>query len=296
MAIINPMVEKFNSTSTVYTYHHGDIIIGRGIRPIENASPVMAEALLFNICREGKMQFRYEGKIIQLKKGEVFVFPKNASIDDFLFSADFKCDFMAVRDSMINDLFAKVDNAAQITSYIYEQPIVGLSEEQWYSMSGIFDVIHHALETGAYENSPKVLKRFVEAFGSVIADAINQLCLDNHQPVVGIHGDQIVREFMILQQDVTAANRTVADIANSLNVTSRYLAAIVRKSTGKTPMEIMTETKVQEIANRLQYGTESIKEIAYALNFENLSSFGKYVRKHLGMSPTEYRSNYAKCT
>lgn len=286
----NPMVEKFNSTSTVYTYHNGDIMIGRGIRPVEGSLPVMAEALLFNICREGKMQFRYEGNVIQLQKGEVFVFSKNTSIDDYLFSVDFECDFISMHDNMINDLFAKVDHAAQITSYIYEQPIVRLSKEQWYSISGIFDVIHHALEHNTYINSPKVLKHFVEAFASVIADAINrQLCDVPHQPTVGIHGDQIVREFMILQQDVTVANRTVANIAERLHVTSRYLATIVKQSTGKTPMEIMTETMVQEIANRLQYGTESIKEIAYALHFDNLSSFGKYVRKHLGMSPTEYR-------
>ena len=35
--------------------------------------------------------------------------------------------------------------------------------------------------------------------------------------------------------------------------------------------------------------TMSIKEIAYCLNFSSISFFGKYVRKHLGMSPKHYR-------
>ena len=34
---------------------------------------------------------------------------------------------------------------------------------------------------------------------------------------------------------------------------------------------------------------KSIKEIACELEFPNLSFFGKYVKKHLGMSPKAYR-------
>ena len=36
-------------------------------------------------------------------------------------------------------------------------------------------------------------------------------------------------------------------------------------------------------------GTLAIKEIAVKLGFCNLSFFGKYVRKHLGLSPNHYR-------
>ena len=40
----------------------------------------------------------------------------------------------------------------------------------------------------------------------------------------------------------------------------------------------------------------SIKEIATEMNFDNLSFFGKYVKKHLGDSPNNYRkkNSYGK--
>ena len=40
----------------------------------------------------------------------------------------------------------------------------------------------------------------------------------------------------------------------------------------------------------------SIKEVAAEMGFDNLSFFGKYVRKHLGLSPNNYRkaNNYGK--
>lgn len=43
------------------------------------------------------------------------------------------------------------------------------------------------------------------------------------------------------------------------------------------------------IKQMLRSSTKSIKEIANDTGFDNLSFFGKYVRRKLGMSPREYR-------
>ena len=39
---------------------------------------------------------------------------------------------------------------------------------------------------------------------------------------------------------------------------------------------------------------KSIKEICNELEFPNLSFFGRYVKKHLGMSPKQWRSQHHK--
>ena len=38
----------------------------------------------------------------------------------------------------------------------------------------------------------------------------------------------------------------------------------------------------------------SIKEISAQLDFPNISFFGKYVRKHFGLSPKNYREQLQK--
>jgi AraC family transcriptional activator of pobA len=35
----------------------------------------------------------------------------------------------------------------------------------------------------------------------------------------------------------------------------------------------------------------SIHDIAYSLNFTNMSFFGKYFKRHVGMGPLEYRNS-----
>jgi len=46
---------------------------------------------------------------------------------------------------------------------------------------------------------------------------------------------------------------------------------------------------VGTIRQQLRYSNKTIKEICNELDFPNLSFFGKFVREHMGMSPTEYR-------
>ena len=44
-----------------------------------------------------------------------------------------------------------------------------------------------------------------------------------------------------------------------------------------------------DVRYQLKYSQKSIKEIADYLDFPNISFFGKFVRRHVGCSPKEYR-------
>ena len=46
---------------------------------------------------------------------------------------------------------------------------------------------------------------------------------------------------------------------------------------------------MQDIIYFLKYSEKSIKEIAAYLDFPSISYFGKYVKSHYGVSPTQYR-------
>ena len=51
----------------------------------------------------------------------------------------------------------------------------------------------------------------------------------------------------------------------------------------------MAQYTVEEIRYYLKHTELSIKEISAHLGFSNMSHFGSYVRKHLGVSPSEFR-------
>ena len=99
----------------------------------------------------------------------------------------------------------------------------------------------------------------------------------------------ICNRFMELLYEHYREERNVTFYASKLCVTPKYLSAIVKEYSGKTPYKWIEETVMDEICRLLRQTGESVKTIAYDLNFSNVSFFGKFVKRHVGMSPVQYR-------
>lgn len=107
-------------------------------------------------------------------------------------------------------------------------------------------------------------------------------------------GDALYERFMDLLFLHRGKKRSVTFYASELYITPKYLCAVVKKASGKTPTEWINEKAVHEIEYRLCHTQASLKEIAYELNFTNLSFFGKFFKAHKGLSPKHYRETWVK--
>ncbi|PBQ32279.1 hypothetical protein CNR22_11015 [Sphingobacteriaceae bacterium] len=85
---------------------------------------------------------------------------------------------------------------------------------------------------------------------------------------------------------------SVSEYAKKLNVSPNHLNAICKKYTGKTASLVIQERTLLE-AKRLLYATDMhIKEISFYLHFEDLPYFNRFFKKHTGLSPLAYRSQF----
>ena len=64
---------------------------------------------------------------------------------------------------------------------------------------------------------------------------------------------------------------------------------VVKKVSGRTASDWIDEYVVLEAKQMLRTTTLTVQEVSRELNFANQSFFGKYFKKHVGMSPSEYR-------
>jgi AraC-like DNA-binding protein len=105
---------------------------------------------------------------------------------------------------------------------------------------------------------------------------------------------ELLHQFMSLLSKHCCVQRDVRFYAEKLNITSRYLYAIVRESTSfKSPKELIDKYLVLEIKILLQTTKLTVSEISYRLNFPNESYFCRYFKRHAGISPKIYRA--VKC-
>lgn len=82
---------------------------------------------------------------------------------------------------------------------------------------------------------------------------------------------------------------TVHQLADRLNVSSRYLSDLLKQETGKTAIELIHIFLVGEAKNMLTAAEQSVAEIAYTLGFENPPYFSRLFKKEVGMSPNEFK-------
>lgn len=106
--------------------------------------------------------------------------------------------------------------------------------------------------------------------------------------------EMMTQEFNSLLEEHITRERQISFYASMLCVTPKYLSTIIKKVSGQTANFWINRKLIEVISHQLLHTSKSLKEIAYALNFSNNSSFGKYIKAQTGMSPTDYREQLYK--
>ncbi len=102
----------------------------------------------------------------------------------------------------------------------------------------------------------------------------------------------IVNELMrLLAEGNSRMARTVGWYAAQLNVSDKYLSSTVKRLTGHSVISYIDRHTIPILKEYLDNPRYSLTQIANRMNFASLSYFSRYCKKHLGMTPTEYRSS-----
>lgn len=88
--------------------------------------------------------------------------------------------------------------------------------------------------------------------------------------------------------------RTYSDVhfyADQLNVSSRYLAQVTRRISGKTPKAIIDEYVIKEIERQLTMTSKTVQEIANEFGFSSQAHLTKFFKKLRGDTPSLFRKH-----
>ncbi len=77
--------------------------------------------------------------------------------------------------------------------------------------------------------------------------------------------------------------------AETVNLTPGYFGDLVKRETGLTPQDIISQRIVQYAKQRLSTTSDDISIIAYDLGFQHPQHFSRMFRRMTGMSPTQFR-------
>ncbi|MFD2555529.1 helix-turn-helix domain-containing protein [Sphingobacterium tabacisoli] len=104
--------------------------------------------------------------------------------------------------------------------------------------------------------------------------------------------DQLAAQFQLLVNEHFIEKRLVSDYAELLHVHPNYLNDVVKEATGFPASHFIQNQMIQEAKSRLLQTSNTVSMIALALNFTEYSYFGRFFKKHTGMTPLAFRKKH----
>ncbi|WP_059002608.1 helix-turn-helix domain-containing protein [Leptolyngbya sp. NIES-2104] len=89
-----------------------------------------------------------------------------------------------------------------------------------------------------------------------------------------------------LDQDLS-----LSELANVLNLSQYHFSRLFKQSTGMAPHQYLTRCRIDRAKQLLLNTQMSISEIAFAVGFNNHSSFTRLFRQLVGVTPKEFRAS-----
>lgn len=99
----------------------------------------------------------------------------------------------------------------------------------------------------------------------------------------------LLRRFMQLLREHFITKKMVIDYADELNITPSYLNQVVKKISGYTASYHIQQCLVTEAKKQAIYSNRSMKEIAYALGFNDMAHFSKFFKNNSGINFTNFK-------
>ena len=137
----------------------------------------------------------------------------------------------------------------------------------------------------------------------VVQSLLQAFCLEvldiyfNCAPVEELQQDceeRIFNRFFMSVFRNCERERAVSYYANEQSLSPNYLSSVIKSHSDRNAMQWIETLTILKAKHSLRFTKLTIKEIAYKMHFPDQSVFGRYLKKHCGMSPSDYRNKAAE--
>ena len=277
-----------------FKYNDGEIFFADNITSIPGLmKQFQVNFIAYVMVLDGSLSLDMNGVTYQLSKNCSLIVDRKVIIDNVSHDDDFRC-LIGVLSPDVGFSFIN-KSLMQSVMRIYSNPVIEMNQDEMDLMVKYYELLVFKMDHPEMNFGKQTMRDIIRCFVYDLLSNLNQHVDQENEDMLR-QGDRIFRRFVLMLADSNNVNRSVNSYAAELCVSPKYLTSICRKRSDHTASDLIAMAAVSRIKQLLLYSDMSIKEVATEMGFDNLSFFGKYVKKHLGLSPNNYRkaNNYGK--
>jgi AraC-like DNA-binding protein len=272
----------------VVDFNDDDVLVLDNVKDISPLYPLKPMTTLVAICCKGWQKISSNDETLKISEGDVLICPPNIHVSGEERSDDFDCKVICISDNLIRSLLRdKVDvwhRAVYVNNVsIINVPVICKQEFGYY-----FSIIRSKMKHNNPAAPHEIMFALLRALLLELCFILERANGITHEQKLS-QGKVLFNRFLSLISNNEVKRQPISVYAGQLAITPKYLTMLCLKYSNKTASEWVAQYTVEEIRFFLKSTDLSIKEISARLGFSNMSHFGSYVRKHLGVSPSEFR-------
>ena len=269
-------------------YNDGEICFADNITSVPGLmSQFQVNFIAYVIVLEGNLTLELNTVPYQLEKNCSLFVDRKMVITGVKHSEDFRCVICALSTDIGFSFFNK--SLMQSVMHLLSNPVITMNQDEVDLMLKYYDLLVFKMDHPEMNFARETMRDIIRCFAYDLLSNINKHLSQGDGDDMLRQSDRIFRKFMLLLAENSNVNRSVQSYADELCVSPKYLTSVCRKHSGSTASELIATSVMSRVKQLLLYSDLSIKEVAGEMGFDNLSFFGKYVKKHLGLSPNHYR-------
>ena len=246
-------------------------------------TPSKVPGYLFLLCFQGTCTITVHLTRYTMKKGTLLILLSDLYFQVLEQSDDCKFIFAGFATELVrrSSLFSK---SIEYTPFIFEKPVLQLEKKGYELMYSYIRIIIKAKyiynNVITQEQAALTFTQLILGLGNLIKNgkSVNQQYNRNQEIV-----KELVRTVVMNYQ----TERNVSFYAEKMHLSPQHLSTTIKKITGKTLTDIISSFIINDAKAKLKSTEMTIQEIAYSLNFPDISFFGKYFKRYTGMSPKQ---------
>lgn len=169
-----------------------------------------------------------------------------------------------------------------------------LSEKEEKTLNGIIENIRQEYHSNIDKFSKQITISHIEALLNYSERFYNRQFIirekANHQILERL--EKLLADYFNSDDLVSKGLPTVQYIAETLNVSPKYLSGLLKVLSGQSTQQHIHEKLVEKAKEKLSTTNLSVSEIAYELGFEHSQSFSKLFKTKTKLSPSQFRQSF----
>ena len=246
------------------------------------------------LCRKGNMGFTFQDTHYNISSGDYVILPNAAFASDFSASDDFQGILMNLSEAFVTSIAIRSNYGIIGHLSLLRNPVMRLSERDLRICEAALQYLRMRMEEEKHFFREELLGSLLTAH---ILDLYDIHARSRKEPQVSERITSLLRNFIeLLYNGEYIRNRDLEYYASRLCITPHYLSETCKRISGEPASYWIERFTMQEITRLLRQKELPLTEIAERMNFSSVSYFSRYIRKRLGVCPTEYRNNLLRPT